>query len=238
MSATPELERFAEALERDAALDQLALLVGQWDHPDADVAAYRQRLDEIAELARPRVEAPQSSLQRALTIADVLFAELRFRGNVEDYYDPRNSFLAQVLDRRLGIPITLSVLFLEIARRVGVIAQGVSFPGHFLVRVADDDRWRVLDPFASGRLLSPADLEELLRRSAGPDAVLQPSLLAPATKRQIVTRILVNLAGIYGRNGDLPRSLVVLERLALLDPDNSRLARELANLQRSVDSLN
>jgi regulator of sirC expression with transglutaminase-like and TPR domain len=240
MSGGRELQRFAEAIGRnDSALDHAALLVGDWDYPDLDVSRYRRQLDEIAVVAKQAVDRkPQPAVDRAQAISDVLFSQMRFRGNVEDYYDPRNSFLGQVLERRLGIPISLSVLFLEVARRVGVIAQGVNFPGHFLVRVADERSWRFLDPFGGGRLLNQGDLEGLLRQSAGPGAALEPTLLAAASKRQIMSRILINLAGIYGRLGDLPRSLLVLERLAILDPDNPRLARELSSLRSRVDNLN
>ena len=240
MLGNPDLARFAEALDREGiALDHVTLLIGEWDSPGLDVERYRRRLDQIAATVEKAIETQhESSVDRALVISDVLFTRMGFRGNAEDYYDPRNSFLGQVLERRLGIPISLSVLFLEIARRVGVLAQGVNFPGHFLVRVAAEDSWRFLDPFAAGRLLSTADLEALLRQSAGPGATLEPSLLSAATKRQIVSRMLVNLAGIYGKNGDLPRSLAVLERLAVLDPENPRLLRELTQLRDRVDTLN
>jgi regulator of sirC expression with transglutaminase-like and TPR domain len=130
------------------------------------------------------------------------------------------------------------VLYLEVSRRVGVLAQGVNFPGHFLVRVALDDSWLFLDPYSGGKSLSPADLEALLRKTTTPTAVLEPSVIAAASKRQIVARMLVNLAGIYGRNGDLPRSLDVLERLAILEPANPRIARDLASLRERVDGLN
>lgn len=235
-----ELARFAAAVAAEGgALDQVALLVGEWDYPTLDVAGYQNQLDDIAAVVRRNVgRQPLPPLPRAQLVSEVLFAQMRFRGNVDDYYDPRNSFLGQVLERRLGIPISLAVLFLEVARRVGVLAQGVNFPGHFLVRVADDDSWRFLDVFDGGRLLSTAELETLLRRSAGPEATLQPALLAAANKRQIVSRMLINLAGIYGKQGDLERSLCVLERLAILDPESQRLARELATLRARVESLN
>jgi regulator of sirC expression with transglutaminase-like and TPR domain len=130
------------------------------------------------------------------------------------------------------------VLYLEVSRRVGVLAQGVNFPGHFLVRVAIEDAWLFIDPFTGGRALSPTDLEALLRKTTTPDAVLEPSVIAAATKRQIVSRMLVNLAGIYGRNGDLPRSLDVLERLAVLEPNNPRISRDLTALRERVGGLN
>lgn len=235
-----ELQRFAEAVAREgSALDHITLLLGDWDYPTLDVAQYRRQLDDIAVVVRQAVERlPLTPVARAQAISDVLFSQMRFRGNVEDYYDPRNSFLGQVLERRLGIPISLSVLFLEISRRVGVLAQGVNFPGHFLVRVADEDSWRFLDAYDGGRLLSNAELSALLQRTAGPSATLEPSVLGAASKKQIVSRMLLNLAGIYGKQGDLVRSLSVLERLAILDPQNTKLARELSVLRTRVDNLN
>ena len=239
MVRSPELDRFAEVVSRDDfPLDHAALLIGAWDYPERDVAGYRNQLDAIAGCAEPEVARATGGIGRARAISDYLFDRLGFHGNTGDYYDPRNSFLADVLDRKTGIPISLSVLYLEISRRVGVLAQGVNFPGHFLVRVAIEDAWLFLDPFSGGRAMAPADLEALLRRTTTPDAVLEPSVIAAATKRQILARMLVNLAGIYGRNGDLPRSLDVLERLAVLEPNNPRISRDLAQLRERVVHLN
>jgi regulator of sirC expression with transglutaminase-like and TPR domain len=239
VDSSPGLIRFSETVARDDfALDQAALLIGAWDYPERDLESYRAQLDVIAQRAAPEVARATNGSARARAISDCLFDHLGFCGNTDDYFDPRNSFLCDVLDRRTGIPISLSVLYLEIARRVGVLAQGVNFPGHFLVRVAIEDAWLFLDPFAGGRTLTPADLEALLRKTTTPDAVLEPSVIAAASKRQIVSRMLVNLAGIYGRNGDLPRSLDVLERLAIIEPNNPRISRELQQLRERVDGLN
>jgi len=239
MVGSPELDRFAEVIScDDFPLDHAALLIGAWDYPERDLAGYRNQLDAIARCVEPDVVRATGGIGRARAISDGLFDRLGFHGNTGDYYDPRNSFLCDVLDRKTGIPISLSVLYLEISRRVGVLAQGVNFPGHFLVRVAIEDAWLFIDPFTGGRVLGPADLEALLRRTTTPDAVLEPSVIAAASKRQILWRMLHNLSGIYGRNGDLPRSLDVLERLAVLDPSNPRITRELAQLRERVDSLN
>jgi regulator of sirC expression with transglutaminase-like and TPR domain len=238
MESSPGLARFAEVVREDFALDHAALLIGAWEYPSRDLESYRELLDEIAERAAPDVERAVSGVARARAISDWLFDRIGFAGNLDNYYDPRNSFLCDVIDRRMGIPISLSVLYLEVARRVGVLAQGVNFPGHFLVRVAIEDAWLFLDPYNDGRTLSPADLEALLRKTTTPTAVLEPSVIAAASKRQIVARMLVNLAGIYGRQGDLPRSLDVLERLAILEPQNPRIARDLAQLRERVDGLN
>jgi regulator of sirC expression with transglutaminase-like and TPR domain len=222
----------------DFQLDQVALLIGAWDHPERDLETYREMLDGIAERVRPDVARAPDGSARARAISEWLFDRLGYAGNTDDYYDPRNSFLADVIERRTGIPISLSVLYLEVARRVGVLAQGVNFPGHFLVRVAIEDAWLFIDPYSRGAVLTPVDLENLLRKTTTPTAVLEPSVIAAASKRQIVARMLVNLAGIYGRNGDLPRSLDVLERLAVLEPSNPRIARDLAQLRERVDGLN
>ncbi len=239
MEDSPALAHFTEVVTReDFALDQAALLIGAWDYPERDLMEYRATLDEIAERTAPEVANATTGIGRARAISDCLFDRLGFCGNTDDYYDPRNSFLCDVLDRKTGIPISLSVLYLEVSRRVGVLAQGVNFPGHFLVRVAIEDAWLFLDPFSGGRTLTPADLEALLKKTTTPDAVLEPSVIAAASKRQILSRMLVNLAGIYGRNGDLPRSLDVLERLAVLEPSNPRIARDLSQLRERVDGLN
>lgn len=239
MEGSPSLARFTDIVNRDdLQLDQAALLIGAWDYPERDLERYRAQLDEIAVRVAPEVELATTGIARARAISDWLFDHLGFAGNTSDYYDPRNSFLCDVLDRKMGIPISLSVLYLEVARRVGVLAQGVNFPGHFLVRVAIEDAWLFLDPFSGGRALTPGDLETLLKKTTSPDAVLEPSVIAAASKRQILSRMLVNLAGIYGRHGDLPRSLDVLERLAVLEPANPRIARDLFQLRERVDGLN
>lgn len=239
MEPSPGLARFSAVVARDDfSLDQAALLIGAWDYPARDLDTYRETLDAFAKRIQPEVENAGSGIARARVISDWLFDRLGFAGNTDDYYDPKNSFLCEVIDRKTGIPISLSVLYLEVARRVGVLAQGVNFPGHFLVRVAIEDAWLFLDPFSNGRPLTPADLEALLRKTTTPTAILEPSVIAAASKRQIVARMLVNLAGIYGRTGDLPRSLDVLERLAVLEPQNPRIARDLVQLRERVGGLN
>src|ERR1051325_2401403 len=200
MPGNPELHRFAEIVARDDfPLDHAALLIGAWDYPERDLAGYRDRLDAIASCAEPGGARAPGGIGRARAISDCLFDRLGFHGNTGDYYDPRNSFLCDVLDRRCGIPISLSVLYLEVARRVGVLAQGVNFPGHFLVRAATEAAWLFIDPYSGGpdrrgRERPPSDLESLLRKTTTPTAVLEPSVIAAASKRQIVARMLVNLA--------------------------------------------
>ena len=236
------LERFARAVQRDDdAIDlaRAALLIGELDDARLDVDRYLRRIDELAARAAERHahlgDVPWSGPR---AIAGALFTELGFRGNSADYYDPDNSFLHRVLDRRTGIPITLSVLYMEVARRIDVVALGLGFPGHFLVRVESSPRDLILDPFHGGAELDEPALTALLQRMTGPDAKLEPSMLAPLPKQKILTRVLLNLAGIYGQRGDLFRSLEVLERLQVLDVGNPRIAKDLEALRDRVDGLN
>ena len=236
------MRRFASVVQRPDAeieLDHAALLLGDRDGAEVDVDRYRDVLDDLAYSAeRAQRELSNRSFAGARAITRVLFVEEGFRGNVDDYYDPKNSFLHEVLDRRTGIPISLSVVYMEVARRIGLRVTGVGFPGHFLVRAFDDDRAVVIDPFNGGAVLGKDDLQDLLTRVVGPDARLDATMLAPIPKTQILTRMLVNLAGIYGKRGDLFRSLDVLERLHLLDSGNPKLERELETLRRRVEGLN
>jgi regulator of sirC expression with transglutaminase-like and TPR domain len=236
-----ELERFAAAVQRDEAdieLDVAALLIGAWEHEGFDIEPHRRALDALAARAAPAVGAAGSPDEAGRALSRTLFAEVGFRGNTDDYYDPRNSFLAEVLERKVGIPITLSVVFIEVARRLGVPAAGVGFPGHFLVRVDGGSERLILDPFGGGAALDRPALEALLARASGPEARLADVSLAAAPKRAILVRMLNNLGGIYGRDGDSFRSLEVLERIALLDPSDARIAASVERLRRAVASLN
>ena len=241
MTQASRLSRFTATVDRPAAeieLDAAALYIGDWDDDTIDVARARAELDRIAGLVAQRAATGDLPWAGARAIALTLFTDLGYRGNSADYYDPRNSFLSQVMARRTGIPITLSVLYLEVARRAGIDARGVGFPGHFLVRVHEDGAALVVDPFNGGAALAPADLEALIKKIGGGEAKIDDALLAEATKPQILARMLLNLAGIYGKQGDLFRSLEVLERLHVLDRENPRLARDLEQLRSRVSALN
>lgn len=182
--------RFAALLERpepQVRLDEAALLVAAHAYPDLDLGTELGRLDAIAE----RCYAPTLD---ALVVH--LFADLGFHGNTDDYYDPRNSFLNDVIGRRTGIPITLSLLTIEVGRRIGVPVAGVSLPGHFLLRDRVDPEVFV-DPFARGRMMDRAGCEEAFHRIHGPDAPFDPAYLDPVGPHLIVARLLANLKSIY-----------------------------------------
>ena len=238
---TVRLKEFAAAMAGETVLDRAALLVGGLADPALQLAPYLAQIDALAAAAQQLIDRATPTagpIQRARAICTAIFDDAGFRGNHADYYDPRNSFLSCVLDRKLGIPITLGVLYLEVARRVGVLAQGVNFPGKFIVRVAVEDAWMFVDVFENGKILTPSELEGLVKQYVGPDARLEPRLVAAASKRQILTRLLTNLAGIYGRANDLDRSLDVMEYMAVVDPDNDKLARELSSLRERLTNLN
>lgn len=240
MHRTPSQTMFAYIADRpdeDIDLGVAALLIGEWEHDNLDVARYIGIMDELAVRAGRRMDAGDP-LEAIRAINQILFDEQGFRGNQADYYDPRNSFLSAVIDRRTGIPISLSVLYIEVARRMDVAIRGVGFPGHFLVRHDTADGPLIIDPFRLGIRLHREALEEVLHTVAGDKAELTPALLEPVSKHQILLRILNNLALIYRRRGDSRRSLEVLERINILQPKDSRLARELEQLRRRPHDIN
>lgn len=214
-----------EAIELAAA----ALQIASSEYPDLDVAGYLRRLDEMADVVTRRL-SPEPELVDIISAMNAyLFDEMGFEGNVDDYFDPRNSFLNEVMERRLGIPISLSVLYMEIGQRLGLPLLGVSFPGHFLVKLTVDGGDIVLDPFVGGHSLSKEDLEFRLRGVYEIDDDVDEALatfLAPATKRDIIVRMLHNLKGIYLRNGDLQRALNVVQHILVLRPRHASEIRD------------
>lgn len=231
------------ARSSDDRLDLLtgALLIARDAHPGLDLGQQRARLDELARpLAARGLSGLPPSVQARL-LSDYLYVVCGFHGARADYYDPRNSFLNDVLDRKTGIPITLAVVYIEVARRLGVAALGVGFPGHFLVRLdtapGDPSGLRnepvIVDPFHQGRLLDHDALSALLRR-ANVRAPLSSEMLEPARTRHIVARMLMNLRGIYTARGDGPRLLLTLDRLIDLMPDLSSELLERAKLNEQL----
>ena len=223
------LERFAELVSRDQfGLAEACLLIAQDEYPGVDVADGVAQLDAIAATIRGRIAADAFPEQKVAATNRLLFGELGFSGNVEAYYDPRNSYLNQVLERRIGIPITLSIVYLEVARRVGLAAQGVAFPGHFMVKVRLKGGVLVLDPFAGGAPQSERELRARLLRAA-PDGDGREALdryLEAATPREIVARVLRNLKSIYTQSGALEAALAVMHRMLLVVPESAEELRD------------
>jgi len=209
-------------------------MIAQDAYPDLDVERYLGDIERMAMRLRARVPQDAGAEERVVALNQYLFEDLGFQGNTEEYYDPRNSYLNDVMDRRTGIPITLAVLYMALGRRLGLPLEGVSFPGHFLVRLRLRAGTLVLDPFAGGAPLSEAELRARLARVIPPGAtenvpVAQLPLdqfLEPATNRQILARLLRNLKGIY-RDADKPeRMLEVLNRMVLVAPDAAAELRD------------
>jgi regulator of sirC expression with transglutaminase-like and TPR domain len=210
--------------ERELDLARAALLIAEPEYPGLDVAGYVEELDRLGAAAAARIAAAPTRPPLASVIR-YLYEEVGFHGNTQDYYDPRNSFLNEVLTRRTGIPISLALVLTETCRRVGIDASGVSFPGHFLVRVAGTEGGVMfIDPF-DGRLLDDRQLADLHERATGDDGPIDRRVLEPASKRHVLIRILNNLRHIYERSGDRDRLLGVLARMQVLKPEDEVRAR-------------
>jgi regulator of sirC expression with transglutaminase-like and TPR domain len=206
-----------------------AALIARDTHATLDVERTIARFDDMAAPLAARNLGALAPADQASAVSLYLYEQLGFRGNETEYYDPKNSLLPDVLDRRLGIPITLALVYCEVARRVGVRARGVSFPGHFLVRVdspGHEDRPVAIDPFFGGRRLDDAGLQTLLKRAAPSQEVSLAEHLAPASARTILVRMLINLKWIHATRGDFARALLALDRIISLTPDSVPALRE------------
>jgi regulator of sirC expression with transglutaminase-like and TPR domain len=207
-------------------LAEAALLMACEEYPQLTISPYLDQLDEIAAQVKATLHQDDSPLQIAGKINVVLFGELGFRGNTEDYYDPRNSFFNDVLERRIGIPITLSALYLEIARRIPFPVTGVGMPGHFLVKYNDRSQEFFLDPFDGGKILSHADCEEKLKQLYGDTLQFSDQLLDSVTHRQILARMLNNLKSIYLKGQTYDKGLAIVDMMMLVDPDDPEQYRD------------
>lgn len=193
-------------------LDRAALLVARDARPELDVEGYLARLDAIAEPLVGTLGPASSPAAQAEALARHLGGRLGFCGNTAEYYDARNSYLDQVIDRRLGIPISLATLWISVGRRAGVIVEGIGFPGHFLARVGGPNGVYV-DAFTGGRTLTQPDLATLARGFLGGSASVRAEHLAPVPTRAIVVRMLLNLKGIHEQRRDHASALVACDRL-------------------------
>jgi regulator of sirC expression with transglutaminase-like and TPR domain len=239
--------RFRALLNRpqeDVRLAETALLLAQEEYLDLKVEAYIRRLDTMAETVRHRLGLELDPRCIVATINTYLFDEQGFRGNREDYYDPRNSFLNDVLERKTGIPITLSVLYIEIGRQVGLPIAGVGMPGHFIVQYTAQAESFWIDPFSGGAVLTREDCIARLRQIYGQALRWHDAYLQPLSDRDILRRMLHNLKAIYVQQRDYHRALSVVERLLLIAPDTPTEVRDrgllyaqLGHLEAALDAL-
>jgi regulator of sirC expression with transglutaminase-like and TPR domain len=220
----------------DARIDlaHACLMIAQDAYPQLDVERYLGEIERMALRLRGRLARAGGAEERIIGLNQFLFEDLGYWGNTGDYYDPRNSYLNDVIDRRTGIPITLSILYMEVGRRIGLPLEGVSFPGHFLVRLRLRGGTLVLDPFAGGAPQSEAELRERVQRVIPPgvgDKLPMAELpleqfLEPASKRQILARLLRNLKGIFRETDEPQRMLEVLNRMLVVMPDANAELRD------------
>ncbi len=231
MSEPPDSAELAEFVEvasrRDEEIDPAttALLIAATEYPDLDIRGQLGVLDSLAAGVTDRLSPEQDPLYCLNTLSEYLSDDIGFSGNTEDYYDPRNSFLNEVLSRRLGIPITLALVFIEVGKRVGVPLLGVGMPGHLLL-MHPEVKGLFIDPFHRGVLLSEEECAERMRQATGAEIAWDARFLTPLNNRQYVARILRNLKAIYWRGQDPRRGLAMSERLVALYPQSAQERRD------------
>ncbi|APZ41878.1 SirB1 family protein [Acidihalobacter ferrooxydans] len=216
-------------------LTRAALLIGRGAYPDLDPAPYIDRLERWALDLANDIPHDGDIPARIAHLNRYMFEELGFEGEDQDYYNPRNSFLSDVLDRRRGIPISLALIYMDLGRRIGLELEGVSFPGHFLVKLTVMGGQVVLDPFNGGVSLDEDDLTQRLRMQYGEIDVSVQSLLHRAGKREILVRMLRNLKGIYHQQGEIQRTLETIDLIIAIDPHLDEEYRDRGLLFYEVD---
>ena len=202
-----------------------ALLIAATDDPGVDIEGSLSNLDRMAAAVVARIPAGAPPLEQLNAVTDLLFGVIGFAGNQDDYYDPRNSYLNCVLERRLGIPITLSLLCMEVGRRAGVPVLGIGMPGHFIIRHRDESGFFV-DAFNGGLLLNQEECGALMRQAAGDAVRLEGRHLDPVTPREILARILRNLKAVYWEREEFDRCITAIGGLMAVLPDRPEEQRD------------
>jgi regulator of sirC expression with transglutaminase-like and TPR domain len=210
-----ELQKPADQVD----LAKAALYVAQEEYPELDIPTYLAMLDRMADTLQQRLPETDYPLKIIRTINQYVFDELNFRGNAIDYYDPRNSFLNEVLTRRVGIPITLSLVYLELAKRIGFPMAGVGMPGHFLIRPTLEEMAIFVDPFHQGEVLFEQDCRDRFQQMFGDSARMERAHLEPISPTTFLVRMLANLKMIYIQKRDAPKALEAINRILLIYPE-------------------
>ncbi|MGD8789107.1 MAG: tetratricopeptide repeat protein [Burkholderiales bacterium] len=233
-------ERLTEIIggpEREIPLLEAALLVATHRYPDLDVGYYLDTLDNFGAHVAGQIENDSAPAEKVVAINHYLFDELGFAPNAQDYFDPRNSFLNEVLERRTGIPITLSLVYMAVGRALGLAMNGVCYPGHFLVKCELPDGIIVLDPFSRGQSLDLGDLQRLLRETQGGEVsrAIVAGCLVAASKREILLRMLRNLKLIYLRTRELDSALMIMNWIVAANPRQAGEIRDRAMLYQELE---
>lgn len=226
--ASPDIE------DENIDLVRSALVIARTEYPQLDIEEYAARIERMAR--RTAVLASDLDPQRTLNALNkVVFEQANLRGNRDDYYDPRNSFLNDVLDRGLGIPITLSIIYMEVARRIGLPLSGVGMPGHFLLKhYGADGQERLIDCFNRGDILSRQDCQMRLDEIYSGEMKLRPEFLHPISRRQILTRMLNNLKTVYLSTRNFRKALPIADLILVLYPQSADDLKQRALLRYSM----
>jgi regulator of sirC expression with transglutaminase-like and TPR domain len=212
-------DQFSQMAARDPIpLARGALLIAKEEYPGLDVDDYLARIADLAREGAPQVNAGTDTIEKVQLLSDFLFTQKGFDGNRDQFADPRNSFLNEVLERRRGIPITLAVVYIEVGRQLGLNLFGVGFPAHFLVKAVDERGELIIDPFNGGMILGLDEIRARLAKIYGQPVDLNPAMLKAVGAREILTRMLRNLKNIYASGSDWNRALGTLDRILILDP--------------------
>ncbi len=220
---------FREAIDRpedEIDLGRAALAIATQEYPDLKVDDCLSQLDALGQAVELRMGDEKNPYRIIAALNTVLFKELGFQGNRSEYYDPKNSFLNDVINRKKGIPISLSVIYMEVARRVGLSLAGVGFPGHFLVKYEDGDVQILIDVFNGGEIRAREDLDRMLQQLYRGQVSYQAGFVAALGKRDILRRMLNNLKWIYLERGEPLKTLSVLDHLVILDPRSASEIRD------------
>jgi regulator of sirC expression with transglutaminase-like and TPR domain len=222
----------------DERIDLLraALTFARMEEPRLDVEHYVRRVDALAKRVAAKIQDPDDPQQMIAALNEVLFYEEVFRGNTVDYYSPRNSFLQHVLDRQLGIPISLALVYMEVARRVQFPLFGVGMPGHFLLKHYDvDGRATLIDVFERGSIVTEEDCRQKLNSIYSGQLALQPEFLLPVTRPQMLTRMLNNLRSVYLSQRDFRRAVQVVDLILVIYPRSPEDVKQRAVLRYNLD---
>ena len=219
-SIRADFERLVKRPEAKLDLARAALLIAAEADPNVDVDGEIHTLESWASQLRSQLDPTWNNLQKLARLRNFVYEELRFRGDHRDYYSPSNSLLHQVMGRRLGIPLTLSIIFMELGWRVGMPLEGVGFPGHFLVRLAGEPLDLLLDPYQRGTSVHEEDCRKMLHDLSDGKLELRDQHLASVSKHDMIARLLMNLKSAYLRANDDVNALAAVDRLLLLHPDD------------------
>lgn len=242
--ARQRFRQLAQLPDESIDLTEASLVIALEEYPGIAIAAYLRQLDEWSDEIRRRVRGSRDMERLVEEVNRLLFEEEGFHGESEDFYDPKYAFLNEVLDRHAGVPLTLSILYIELSRRVGLPMSGVSLPGRFLVKIAGPWGEILVDPFDGGRVLSTVECQRIIDQLFGGAVRLREHHLRSTTHREILARLLAHLKSVYLAQHDLGGAIAAIDRLLILDDrdpyelrDRGLLAMQMHRYDEAIDFL-